>query len=269
MEFKYNKIIVHAGVFHADDVMCVALAKILNPHIEVCRVFDIPERIDNDVIVADIGDGQYDHHQVDAKLAPDGHKYAACGLMFNDFSHLLFDSKSFADDFYNKYILPIEIQDNGGEFNPLSLAIATFNPCWDSDKDVDVAFENAVDMMKKIVENEIASAQSKTRAKSIVQKALNESDGFIVVLSQYCPWKEVLVPSSAHFVVFPSLRGGWNVQGVPISLNDRTLKMELPNHMKDAKGCIFVHPARFMASFEDKESAISSVLSLNNDKYNQ
>ena len=32
-----QKIVVHGGVFHADDVMCVAMAKALNPEVKVER----------------------------------------------------------------------------------------------------------------------------------------------------------------------------------------------------------------------------------------
>ena len=69
-----NKIIVHGGVFHADDVFCVALARIINPDCEVDRVFKIPDGVDvnatSGTVVADIGDGIFDHHHGDLH---DGH----------------------------------------------------------------------------------------------------------------------------------------------------------------------------------------------------
>ena len=38
----------------------------------------------------------------------------------------------------------------------------------------------------------------------------------IVYLADYAPWKNVLIPSKAQFVVYPSARGGYSAQGVPL-----------------------------------------------------
>ena len=81
---------VHNGVFHCDDVMCVAIMKSAFPDIEVQRTNRPPKIYGNDVIVADIGFGKYDHHQPNAELRPDGKKYAACGLVFRDFWQNIF-----------------------------------------------------------------------------------------------------------------------------------------------------------------------------------
>ena len=84
-KFNYNTIMVHGGLFHTDDVMCVAMAHIINPSIKIERVFEVPENITDDCIVCDIGGGRYDHHQPDTEIRETGYKYAACGLFFRDF----------------------------------------------------------------------------------------------------------------------------------------------------------------------------------------
>ena len=45
-----------------------------------------------------------------------------------------------------------------------------------------------------------------------------------VILPVGIPWKSVLVPSEALFVVYPSARGGYNAQAIPISLGDKPPK---------------------------------------------
>lgn len=50
----------HAGIFHADELFCTALFRILNPEFEVTRGFK-PEESTADVIY-DIGGGEFDHH---------------------------------------------------------------------------------------------------------------------------------------------------------------------------------------------------------------
>ena len=81
---KIKEIYIHGGIFHSDDVMCVALARIANPQVKFQRVFKAPTEVEEVVIVADIGGGKYDHHQIDAEVRPNGEKYAACGLLLRD-----------------------------------------------------------------------------------------------------------------------------------------------------------------------------------------
>ena len=71
---------------------------------------------------------QIKHHQPDTERRADGNLYAACGLVFRDFKHILFDGDpGEADIFEREYIIPVEIADNGGTENPLSLAVSAFN----------------------------------------------------------------------------------------------------------------------------------------------
>ena len=65
-----DKLIVHGGEFHADDVMTAAILKSLNPDIEIERVYSVPDELSANTLVADIGFGKYDHHQ-DDKALPD------------------------------------------------------------------------------------------------------------------------------------------------------------------------------------------------------
>lgn len=76
----YNKAFTHGGKFHADDVFSAALLKILNPEIQIERGFQVPENYDG--VVFDIGGGEFDHHQADARVRENGVKYAAFGLLW-------------------------------------------------------------------------------------------------------------------------------------------------------------------------------------------
>lgn len=61
---KVKKIVVHNGTFHADDVLCVAMVQLAFPKVAIMRIEKNQLReIDlNEIIVADIGFGKYDHH---------------------------------------------------------------------------------------------------------------------------------------------------------------------------------------------------------------
>lgn len=262
---KINKIYVHGGIFHADDAMCVALMKYLNKDISVQRVFKAPETIGDNEIIADIGGGRYDHHQKDAELRPDGSKYAACGLIFRDFADKIFTTQKGIDAFERKYIIPIELQDNGVEQNPLSAMISSFVPSWNSDESMDTAFNKAVDLLYSLIENEVKRDSSVLEADEITSKALEESNGQdYVILPQFCPWQNVLISSEAKYVIFPALRGGWNIQCIPSEPGSFVNKQKLPEGWlnNQPKGCTFVHPACFLASFSSKEDAIEAIRSL-------
>ena len=256
----FEFIAVHGGIFHADDVACVALAKIMWPGIKVLRVNSV-ESLPQNTIVCDIGFGEFDHHQNPAPRWDDGSFAAACGRLFvaKFYDSDIFPSEEEADEFYWTYISPIEEQDTGGKRNPLSEAIKALNPSWDSQETTEDAFRKAVDLLEKIFRQAIKNAWSSYRAKDEVKKALLNSDNGIVVLEKFLPWQNELA-GRAKFVIFPSIRGGFNLQVIPRSMDDRTPMERMPEEITAGeRGCTFIHPARFMASFVTLEDAVNAV----------
>lgn len=170
---EVNKLIVHNGIFHADDVLCAAMAKTINPEVEIVRDGrPSQEEIDangkDGLYVADVGNGKFDHHQKDAAVRDDGEKYAACGLLFNEWKDKLFPENIEAQKYFEDvYIKPLEQADNGIRSNALSQAISDLNPNWD-EKDVDIndRFAEAVDFAQAIV----AGVQEKSLAQDLSQE---------------------------------------------------------------------------------------------------
>ncbi len=258
---KMSNIYVHGGLFHADDAMCVAIATYINPFVKVERVFKAPETIEDGTVVCDIGFGRYDHHQEDARRRESGEKYAACGLLLEDVWQDIFPDEASYQAFVRDFIIPIELADNGVAVNPLSLAISSFVPAWDSDEEMDAAFQKAVDALHRVLIREVKAAESRIRAESIVQQALSESDGDIVVLPQYAPWDMLCSDRyTAKFVVYPSNRGGYNLQTITVEPDSFQSKQALPAEWLDKKpeGCTFVHQGRFIAAFDTLEQAIAA-----------
>jgi uncharacterized UPF0160 family protein len=260
---EISRIVVHAGRFHADDVFCAAMLLMIYPNAEVLRVVSVSEDLSNDdkAIVADIGYGKYDHHQPDAEIRSDGNRYSACGLVFRDFKHILFDGNlAAAERFERKYILPVEIDDNGGAGNPLSSTISAFNPSWDSGEDSDAKFAEAVSFVQSLIERELQKMDAEARAEVIVKKALAESDGRIVLLHQDLPWRDFLIKTTAIYAVYPSIRGGYNIQTVPEKEGSKKPKKPLPKEWINNRpdGCNFVHPDLFIASFDTEAAAMAT-----------
>lgn len=263
IERKIRRVVVHAGRFHADDVFSAAMLLMIYPDAEILRVFDVSEELSNDdkTIVADIGYGRYDHHQPDAETRSDGNRYSACGLVFRDFKQILFDGNpDAADSFEKKFIIPVEIDDNGGAGNPLSRTIYSFNPTWDSDEDGDLRFAEAVSFVQSLIDRELQKMDADARAAVIVRQAFEESDGRIVLLHNDLPWREFLIDTTALYAVYPSVRGGYNIQTVPEKEGSKKPKKPLPKEWINNRpdGCNFVHPDLFIASFDTEAAAMAT-----------
>ena len=98
----------------------------------------------------------------------------------------------------------------------------------------DDAFLEAVAFAQGVLARAIASAESKARAKALVDTAIEASEERIIVLPQFAPWQEYVLTSEdpkaaeALYVVFPSNRGGYNVQAIPDAVGSFGNRKPLP-----------------------------------------
>lgn len=159
---------------------------------------------------------------------------------------------------------PIDLSDCTGEKNPLSLFISMFNPAWDCQLVPAAAFKQAVNEAKTVLEMFIESARSNERAKETLAEYEAKSEDGIVVLEKFVPWGELTAKEEPKFVIFPSLRGGWNIQVVPVSYTDKAARIDLPHEwwgnpniseITDGK-VSFCHLNGFIAAVDTKEHAI-------------
>lgn len=143
-----NCAFTHNGTFHADDVLAASLLRLLKPELKIVRGNVVPN--DFPGIVFDIGCGRYDHHQADAKVRPSGIRYAAFGLLWNDFGEAFMDA-AHADAFDAAFVSEIDRCDNTSDTNLLSSLIASFNPIWNKKENSDEQFEEAVSLMMPVL----------------------------------------------------------------------------------------------------------------------
>lgn len=269
-----NEAMTHAGRFHTDDVFTAALLKILKPQINIVRCNAIPE--DYQGLVFDFGDGIYDHHGDRASFRENGVPYASFGLLWKKYGCTLVSEKE-ACTFDESFIQPLDFQDNNGGNNLLCRAITQFNPKWDEENpDSDKAFFKAVEFAKCILENEIKSMYSTEHAEQIVLECLKNSEDGIVVLPTGMPWKALLIPKNALYVVYPSPRGGYHAQAVPVAIDSQQCKKPFPIEWRGKKmeldvitglkGMIFCHAHGYLLGAKDKETAIKACkISLNKE----
>lgn len=232
--------ITHSGVFHADEVMATAILSAIET-VALNRTFRVPE--DTKAFVYDIGGGSYDHHQRGGNgIRENGVPYSSAGLIWRDFGKKLVSCEqawAFVDQ---ELIQGIDAVDNGalpGVDYPakpatISSLISGFNPEWDSEVKPDDAFLEAVSFAQGVLARAIASAESKARAKALVDTAIGASEERIIILPQFAPWQEYVLTSTdakaadALYVVFPSNRGGYNVQAIPDAIGSFGNRKPLP-----------------------------------------
>ncbi|MGD9559153.1 MAG: MYG1 family protein [Oscillospiraceae bacterium] len=214
----------HGGRFHADDVFSAALLQLLRPDIRIHRGYTVPKGFSG--IVFDIGNGPFDHHAKGSPRRPNGTPYAAFGLLWRAYGHHFLPEEA-AASFDEKFIQPLDIDDNNGTGHVLAVLIGSFNPTWDSDRDENDAFFEAVAVAKQLLHHRLDSLAALLRGRPIVEAALAKMTDGIVTLESFVPWKPILIPSTAEFVILPSPRGGYSVQCVPKD-NRGTNKVPFP-----------------------------------------
>lgn len=281
------QLITHGGVFHADDVMATVILAKLFGEVTVCRTFKVPDNLSQNPIVYDIGFGKFDHHQTGGNgVRKNGVPYAACGLIWKEFGNILL--KDTCNPLYiwrnldNNLIQGIDAVDNGAMPSvnypahalSFSQAIFAFNPSWDSEETNDEAFVRAVAFAEIVFDNALKQAESKAKAKRIIEKAIEKEKDHIMVLDQFAPWKEHIFTSrnekakDIQFVLYPSLRGGYNWECVPAEPGSFAQRKPVPPEWKGLRDedlqkvtgiatAIFCHPAGFIGSAETLDDAIS------------
>jgi len=260
-----DKGFTHGGKFHADDVFSTALMMILNPDFKVQRGFEVPE--DFDGIVYDVGFGKFDHHQQDRDVRENGVPYAAFGLLWREFGHLLLNEEEVMS-FDEKFIQSLDLNDNTGSENQIADMISYFNPPWDYSIPSDTAFMEAVDVAKKYLQKQFEYIKSIGRAEHIVKKAMEKSESKdILIMPRSAPWKRFVKDTEYKFVVFPSNRGGYCAQAVPSEDKDGGLKCPFPEEWRGVDKELlpqvsgietlhFCHNSGFLLSALNKEDVI-------------
>ena len=255
---------VHAGKFHADDVMALALLLECSPYLMWKR---IPQPLDYDIpgsIMVDIGLGEFDHHQECSKKHGDGTPYCAATLIWEHVNEYLFPDQQSRNNFYWSYLRPIELQDNGvlgasGKpcKNPFNSLISSFVPTWDSEESKDEAFEKALHICRRLIKNEVNNCKSLMKAKKLAENFRGDKDGFIYI-DKFMPIQNTLA-GKARVLCYPSDRTEGRITMVPVPslLGGKFQKRFFPKEWlkNPPEGMTFVHKGLFTSEWTSVEAA--------------
>lgn len=267
--FDYDQVITHSTVFHADDVFGVALCRLIDPKIEIIRTLDVEKYLEmarnvgKKALVFDIGLGKYDHHQTNKTFRTDGTPYCGFGLLWRDFGYLLCPEREAWEKVDQTLVIGIDKADNGVAQNLLSSTIKTMNPQWNSSVSESVAFGRAMNVAQIMLQSHIDHANSIVAAKDEVLSHYNGDE--ILVLDKYMPYQDIVQSDpklkDVLFVVYPSQRGGWNVQTVTKEPGTFINRMDFPEewlgHADPERGIHFAHTSNFLIGCNTKEQAIN------------
>ena len=296
--------ITHNGTFHCDEVFATVILSLVLPEVRLFRESNVSDKAKESIsYIYDIGEGELDHHQKGGNgRRPDGISYASCGLMWNKCKDIILDKMEIDDsevdrqDIFDmmdrELIESIDAHDNGEvkiektNFNDLTVSqiVANYNPAWDADEFVtdNTQFIRAVKAADEIFNEELQYVISKAKAKKRIDKLIEESENGILVLDLHMPWEDAIYYSKVEkakdilYVVFPSRRGGYNVQAVPVFPRSFEVRKKLPEawaglrnkELQDVTGiesATFCHNARFLGVCEQLEDAIKMAnLAINN-----
>ncbi|MCX7710575.1 MAG: MYG1 family protein [Clostridia bacterium] len=284
MQKELKRVGTHNGRFHADETMATAiLQEIFDIELVRTRDMEVLKTLD---LIYDVGDGEFDHHQVDKEYRETGVPYAACGLIWRKFGRdvIRFREPSLEEDAV-EYIFQhidamlmegIDASDNGMRTGSVVVPlmnipsiIAEFNPPWDSEKLEDEAFMDAVKVASALLNNMLNQQLSIIKARKYVFDAYkNRPRPELLVLERSYPWTQALseidVENEVLFVIYPR-DNQYLIQTIRRNDGMRGDRKKLPEAWAGKRDeelgnvigiddAIFCHSARFIAGAGSMES---------------
>jgi len=314
---KAITIATHNGSFHADEALAVFMLKQLYASATLVRTRD-PALIASADIVVDVGavydpsTHRYDHHQREFtttfSASHNTTKLSSAGLVYKHFGIQVLQNifvESIQDEsvietvyqkVYTDFIEGMDAIDNGvsqydspqkyKESTNLSRRVSRLNPSWNDpcQDNLDERFLQAVEIVgKEFLDIVRDVGLSWIPARGIVEKGISErfsvhASGKIVVLEQFCPWKEHLYALEKEvgaervlYVLYSDQSGKWRVQAVPESEDSFASRLALPDawrglrdeqlsEMNKIAGCIFVHASGFIGGNATREGAVEMAI---------
>lgn len=249
------EVIVHGGCFHADDVACVAILKLMHKDVNVVRKFKVDVETETADYILDIGrmdrvtDTQVilDHHQGPELIPGTDVKHCAFSKLIERMIDP--DDQLFKKHLYNALVLPVAAQDNGqnyAEFGLLPSPMTFVNAMglsWKDDQKLsDQRFNEVVNIAMVVIENIIKNVNDKVEAYTLIKTAIDKVEEGVVVLDQYLPWVDSIIEYNAgdpkvQLVIYPSNRGGYNIQVVPKKSGSFESWISIPESIVDFEGC--------------------------------
>lgn len=272
-------VVVHGGCFHGDDVACVALLKLVHKEVNIVRKFKVDVSTETAEYVLDIGrldkvtenQVSLDHHQGPEIIDGTDVKHCAFSKLIERMIDP--DDQLFKKHLYNALVLPVAAQDNGQNYaefdlvpSPLTFVNAMGLSWKDDQKLSDQRFSEVVEMAMMIIKNIIKTIEDKIEAIDEISTAIKKMEGGVLVLGRYLPWVDSVIEYNngdpkVKLVVYPSNRGGYNIQVVPKKGGSFESWLKIPEEITNFEGCSGQAHGAF-AFFDTMDNAVAAAKQL-------
>lgn len=289
---KEITIVTHDGVFHADDVIAVAIMRgSLANLIRTIRTRD-PREFETADILVDVGAeydperGRFDHHQKGFTEQHEGTEipYAAAGLAWRYFGKKFvqmhnppfLDPKlcdAVFDRIMNDVMIEVDALDNGIAYNAklgINTVISSLNPAHGDYWVYNAHFERAVELVRFWLANYVNTVLKQVTDHQNAIEAFSGGDDIVTFDQVNTAWKKVIGDmlrrgeQPPKLVVYPDPTGLWRVQTTP-SDPDNIFSMSCPAPsdwrgkrqfmVGDYTPVDFVHPNGFIGGAPTREAA--------------
>lgn len=285
-ENEKPRVVVHNGPFHVDDVFAVATFDLFfEGRYELIRTRDegVIETADYVMDVGGVYDekkNRFDHHQEGGAGERSGVPYSSIGLVWKKFGADICGSEEVAREVEKKFILAVDAMDNGVDVIPknhlgihiahLHDVIKSYQPAWNSERDFDEGFCEALLFAKGFLSRTIAKTKSSLLAEEKVRRVYEDTeDKRIIVFDCYYPTNEILLEyPEPLYMIYPGEGGHqWYLKACKAERDTFENRRDLPKDwggkrdgelaeitgVSDARFC---HNALWIASAGSKEGAI-------------
>lgn len=281
------KFVTHDGKFHADDVFATIFLEKIFKDITLYRAKEIDASLYPNKIIYDIGFGEFDHHQADSEVRENNVKYCSFGKLFEKYGKDYLKSLGVKDVdyaydlFLHDFVIQIDAYDNGVflpnpkdyKVSSLSEVVEYLNPTWCEEKNYNDAFYEAYQIFKVIFDRIEKRTLDYLKARDMVEEKIEESNGHILLLTQYLPYSKAILDSKnkkandLFLAIFPSNRGGYVIHTIPKEKNSFEFRVSLKEEwggksqeelekMTGVLGFRFCHKNLFIATCDTLEGAI-------------
>lgn len=281
-----NSIGVHSGPFHADEVVCVALAELgMDKEIKIIRSRD-PEELKKADICVDVNEGVLDHHgprALDRVSACMRFVLAAFNTDLqpgwdNDIDFSCEEGAQASLRIWNEIIVPVSEWDTGhpDEPHPFPEVRRLCEHAVATDRDMDEAFSEAVNIVKRQLKLLLQTWGAEFKATKTAEEELRKQPDTEVIVfhelsSKKAPVKELIykMAPKAVYYVSPETADDWRVlcacnpeqefssfgSRKLIPEKYRGLRGDALSEATGIPGGIFSHAAGFIAGFKTADAA--------------
>lgn len=252
-------VVTHTSRFHSDDILSAALLKVAGviPDVSMIqRVGRVPQNFQG--LVFDIGGGEFDHHQSDARVRSNGYKYAAFGLLWDaigaeyiagKYNTDAQTAKNAAEIFDKDFVTLMDLTDNFGMKkypNTLSYMVSSRNSARYTNQENDSMFVNIANSFCVYLESGIY--KSYKTAKDKIQAQILATADFITLPLDADIDRSAFEGTRVRYIVKESHRGTYNITTIEPN--------KIPPEYINMPGCVQVYSIG--AAFDTYDNALNA-----------